>query len=77
MNLMEETELPRLTFFLRRLSRRRPFILEDVVRIHEDILQSIVYWRITLKRPGTSPSLGVVPSIPLPVVAITVIIIVS
>ena len=76
-DLMKETKLPCLTLFLCRLSRRWPLTLEDFVRIHEDIFQSITYGCITFKGPGTSPSLGVVPSVPLPVVAVTIIIVVT
>ena len=76
-NLMKETKLPRFMFFLRRLSGRWPLILEDFIRIHEDIFQSIIYWRITLKGPRTSPSLGIVPSAPLPAVAISIVTVVT
>ena len=77
MNLMKEAKLPCFTLFLRRLSGRWPLILEDFIRIHEDIFQSIIYGCITFKGPGTSPSLGVVPSSPLPVVAVTIVIVVT
>ena len=77
MSLMEETKIPCLTFFLRRISWRRPFMLENVERVDEYIFQSIIYWRIIFKRPGTGPSLGVVPPISLPIIAITVVTIVS